>query len=188
MVKNSPLVYMSYPEPYCFIIWTDISYLELFWALPNGEFVRGRCLSSTNLSPLCTHCFASLKCLACQSPTTGIDIHLCQIIPITTKTQNLHSEPIHLEWSIQAMLPSKNSIIMECGSSSLKKLELKQWKKNKTHTSTQKSWNKGLKRPKFTKCESISSLSPEHFTFHKIGIWSSANLLGTTIRLGNIGN
>ena len=37
------------------------------------------------------------------------------------KTQNLHSEPIHLEWSIQAMLPSKNSIIMEYGSSSFKK-------------------------------------------------------------------
>ena len=61
MVKNSPLVYMSYPEPYCFIIWTDISYLELFWALSNGEFVRGRYLSSTELSPLRTHCFASLK-------------------------------------------------------------------------------------------------------------------------------
>ena len=61
-------------------------------------------------------------------------------------------------------------------------------KKDKTHTSTQKSWNKGLKRPKFSKCESISSLSPEHSTFHKIGIWSSTNLLWTTLRLGNTGN
>ena len=60
--------------------------------------------------------------------------------------------------------------------------------KDKTHTSTQKSWNKGLKRPKFSKCESISSLSPKHFTFHKIGIWSSTNLLGTTLRLGNTSN
>ena len=58
-------------------------------------------------------------------------------------------------------------------------------KKDKTHTSTQKSWNKGLKRPKFSKCESISSLSPD---VHKIGIWSSTNLLWTTIRLGDTGN
>ena len=63
------------------------------------------------------------------------------------KTQNLYSEPIHLEWHIQAMLPSKNSIIMEYGSSSFKIMEQKQWKKkkDKTHTSTQESWNKGLK-------------------------------------------
>ena len=63
-------------------------------------------------------------------------------------------------------------------------------KKDKTHTSTQKSWNKGLKLKvqKFSKCESISSLSPEHFTFHKIGIWSSTNFLRTTLRLGNTGN
>ena len=61
-------------------------------------------------------------------------------------------------------------------------------KKDKIHTSTQKSWNKGLKRPKFSKCEFISSLSPEHFTSHKIGIWSSTNLLWTTLRLDNIGN
>ena len=46
---------------------------------------------------------------------------------------------------------------------------------DKTHTSTQK-------------CESISSLSPEHFTFHKIGIWSSTYLLRTTLRFGNTGN
>ena len=57
------------------------------------------------------------KCLACQLPTSGIDIHLHQTISFN-KTQNLHSEPIHLEWSIQAMLPSKNSIIMEYGPSS----------------------------------------------------------------------
>jgi len=63
------------------------------------------------------------------------------------KTQNLHNEPIHLEWSIQAMLPSKNSIVMEYGSSSLKKNNWtkKHWKKekekgDKTHTSTQESW------------------------------------------------
>ena len=31
------------------------------------------------------------------------------------KTQNLHSEPIHLEWSIQVMLPANNSILMEYG-------------------------------------------------------------------------
>jgi len=61
------------------------------------------------------------------------------------KTQNLHNEPIHLEWSIQAMLPSKNSIVMEYGSSSLKKTEAKKRKKDKTHISTQESWNKELK-------------------------------------------
>ena len=33
------------------------------------------------------HCFASLKCLACQLPTPGIDIHLRQTIPFTTKTK-----------------------------------------------------------------------------------------------------
>ena len=118
MVKNSPLVYMSYPEPYCFIIWTDISYLELFWALSNGEFVRGRYLSYTDLSPLRTHCFASLK-------MSGLSITYSRYwYPPSpdnsphNKTQNLHSEPIHLEWSIQAMLSSNNSILMEYGSSS----------------------------------------------------------------------
>ena len=58
------------------------------------------------------------KHLACQLPTPGIDIHLRQTIPLATKTQNLHSEPIHLKRSIQAMLPSNNSIVMEYGSSS----------------------------------------------------------------------
>ena len=71
------------------------------------------------------------KCLACQSATTGIDIHLCQTIPITTKTQNFHGEPIHLKWYIQAMLPSKNSIIMERGSSSLKQTGAEAMKKNR---------------------------------------------------------
>ena len=85
MVKISPLVYMSYPEPYCFIIWTDISYLELFWALSNGEFVWGRYLSSTDLSPLRTHYLLATKCLAYQLPTPGIDIHLRQTIPLKTK-------------------------------------------------------------------------------------------------------
>ena len=61
-------------------------------------------------------------------------------------------------------------------------------KKWETRPIPQKSWNKGLKRPKFSKCESISSLFPEHFTFHKIEIWSSTNLLRTTLRLSNIGN
>ena len=67
---------------------------------------------------------------------------------------------------------------------------MKKNQRDKTHTSTQKSWNKGLKQKdqNFSKCESISSLSPEHFTFHKIGIWSSSNLLRTTLRLGKIGN
>ena len=60
------------------------------------------------------------------------------------KAQNLHSEPIHLEWSIQATLPSNNSILMEYGLSSLKKTKAKK-KRDKTHTSTQKSWNKELK-------------------------------------------
>ena len=106
------------------------------------------------------------------------------------KTQNLHSEPIHLEWSIQAMLSSNNSFLMEYGSSSLKKnwSRSNEKKEDKTHTSTQKSWNKGLKRPKLSKCESISSFSPKHFTFHKIGIWSSTNLLWTTLRLGKTSN
>ena len=58
------------------------------------------------------------KCLACQLPTPGIDIHLLQTIP-SQQNPNLHSEPIHLEWSIQAMLPSNNSILMEYGLSSL---------------------------------------------------------------------
>ena len=62
------------------------------------------------------------------------------------KTQNLHSEPINLEWSIQAMLPSNNSILMEYVSSSLKTIEAKKKKmKDKTHTSTQESSNKELK-------------------------------------------
>ena len=39
-----------------------------------------------------------------------------------------------------------------------------------------------------SKSESISSLSPEHFTFHKIRILSSTNLLQTTIQLSNTGN
>ena len=88
------------------------------------------------------------------------------------------------------MLPSNNSILMEYGSSSLKKTKVKKRERDKTHTSTQKSWNKELKQKdqKFSKCESIFSLSPEHFTFHKIGIWSSTNLLRTTLRLGNTNN
>ena len=46
-------------------------------------------------------------------------------ITYVNKSQNLHSEPIHLKWSIQAMLPSNNSILMEYVSSSLKKTEAK---------------------------------------------------------------
>ena len=49
------------------------------------------------------------------------------------------------------MLPSKkNSIIMEVWVIFLKKTRAEAMKKkeDKTHTSTQKSWNKGLKRPK----------------------------------------
>jgi len=64
------------------------------------------------------------------------------------KTKNLHSEPIYLKWSIQEMLPFNNSILMEYGSSSLKKTRAEAMKKierDKTHTSTQKSWNKELK-------------------------------------------
>jgi hypothetical protein len=45
-----------------------------------------------------------------------------------------------LEWSIQAMLPSNNSIIMEYGSSFLKKIGAEAMKKkDNTHTSTQNS-------------------------------------------------
>ena len=69
------------------------------------------------------------KCMACQLPTPGFDIHLRQTIPLTTKPKNLYSEPIHLEWSIQAMHPSKNSIIMECGSIFFKKNWSKAMKK-----------------------------------------------------------
>ena len=47
------------------------------------------------------------------------------------KTQNLHSEPIHLKWSIQAMLPSNNSILMEYGLSSLKKIGVEAMKKKR---------------------------------------------------------
>jgi len=66
------------------------------------------------------------------------------------KTKNLHSEPIHPKLSIQEMLPSNNFILMEYGSSSLKKQLDKEAKKekekgDKTHTSTQESWNKELK-------------------------------------------
>ena len=61
----------------------------------------------------------------------GIDTTFARQFP-HNKTQYLHSEPIHLEWSIQAVLPSKNSIIMECGSSSLKKTRAEAMKKKKT--------------------------------------------------------
>ena len=66
------------------------------------------------------------------------------------KTKNLHSEPIHLKWSIQEMLRSNNFILMEYGLSSLKKKLDKEAKKekekgDKTHTSTQERRNKELK-------------------------------------------
>ena len=169
-----------------------MSYLELFWALSNGEFVRGRYLSSTDLSPLRTHYFASLKMSGISITYSGYWYPPSPDNSPHNKTQNLHSEPIHLECSIQAMLPSNNSILIQYGSSSFQKKTgaeaMKKNKRDKTHTSTQKSWNKVLKRPKFSKCESISSLSPENSTFHKIGIWLSTNLLRTTLRLGNTGN
>ena len=68
-----------------------------------------------------THCFASLKMSGISITYSGYWYPPSPDNSTHNKIQNLHSEPIHLEWSIHAMLPSNNSILMEYGSSSLKK-------------------------------------------------------------------
>ena len=122
------------------------------------------------------------KCLACQLPTPGFDIHLRQTIPLTTKPKiSTVSLSISNGLSKQCSLPiTLSSWSMGC----LKKTE----RQDPYLHSKELKYGAQIKRPKFSKCESIYALSPEHFTFHKIGIWSSTNLLRTTLRLGNTGN
>ena len=106
------------------------------------------------------------------------------------KTKNLHSEPIHLKWSIQEVLPSNNSILMEYGSSSYKKKKKKKEKETRPIPPLKRVQIKSSNK----KTRDVLSMSPfppsplNIFTFHKIGIWSSTNLLRTTLRLGNTGN
>ena len=58
--------------------------------------------------------FASLKCLSCQLPTPGIDIHLHQTIPLTTKPK---ISTVNLSIS--------NGLSKQCS------LPKKQWKKTR---------------------------------------------------------
>ena len=102
--------------------------------------------------------FLASKCLTCQSPTTGIDIHLCQTIPITTKPKisivslsisnglfKQYSLPITLSsWSMGHLLKKR------------KKTEAKK-KRDKTHTSTQTVEIRSSNKKK-TKC--FLSVSP----------------------------
>ena len=109
------------------------------------------------------------KCLACQLPTPGIDIHLCQTIPLTTEpkisTVSLSisnglpkkcSFPIISSWSM-SHLPLKQKL--------KKNWTKKHWKKekekgDKIHTSVQESWKKRSSN-KMTKCFlSVSSFPP----------------------------
>ena len=98
------------------------------------------------------------KCLACQLPTPGIDIHLRQTIP---SQQN----PISPHWTYpyRIVYPS---------SAPFQKLYhygvwviflKKNWswikKRDKTHTSTQKSWNKGSNK-KTRNSRSVSPFPP----------------------------
>ena len=127
--------------------------------------------------------------LACQLPTPGIDIHHRQTIPLTTKTKiSTVNLSISNGLSKQCSLPKTLSLwcVGHLPSKKWSRSNEKKW--DKTHTSTQKSWNKGLKRPKFSLSVSPFPPSPEHFTFLKIWIWSSTNLLRTTLWLGNTGN
>src|SRR6185312_5476540 len=92
------------------------------------------------------HCFSSLKCLACQLPTPGIDIHLRQTIPFTTKTK---ISTVSL--SISNGLCKQRSLPITLSSWSMGHL-LKKWTKkhqkkekekgDKTYTTAQESWKK----------------------------------------------
>ena len=85
MVKISPFGLHDLPRAIMFyqikqykLSWVILSFAE-WWVHSRKVLVIYR------FSPLRTHCFASLKCLACQLPTPGIDIHIRQTIPLTTK-------------------------------------------------------------------------------------------------------
>ena len=104
------------------------------------------------------------KCLACQSPTPGIDIHLRQTIPLTTKpkisTVNLS---ISNGLSKQCSLP-KTLSLWSVGHLLKKKTRAEVIKKDKTHTSTQKSWNRSSNKK--TKCFlSVSPFPPSPLNF-----------------------
>jgi len=122
--------------------WVILSFAE-WWVRSRKVLVIYRSFSFAY--PL----FASLKCLACQLPTPGIDIHLCQTIPLTTKPK---FSTVSL--SISNGLSKKCSLPITLSSWSMSHLPLKQklkknwtkkhWKKekekgDKTHTSTQES-------------------------------------------------
>ena len=117
--------------------WVILSFAE-WWFRSRKVLVIYRSFS------LRTHCFASLKMSGMSITYSGYWYPPSPDDSPHNKTRNLHSESIHLEWSIQEMIPSNNSILMEYGSSSLKKIWNKK-KRDKTHTSTQESSNKELK-------------------------------------------
>ena len=163
--------------------WVILSFTE-WWVRSREVLVIYRSFS------FAYHCFSSLKCLACQLPTPGIDIHIRQTIPLTTKpkisTVSLsNSNSLSKKCSLP-ITPSSWSM----GHLLKKKTRAEEKKRRQDPYLHSKELNKELKQKdrKFSKCESISSLSPEYFTFHKIGIWSSTNLWRTTLWLGNTGN
>ena len=79
------------------------------------------------------------------------------------KAQNLYNEPMLLEWSVQAMLPSNNSIIMEYGSPSLKKTRAEAMKKKeKKETRPIPPLKRVEIRSSNKKTENFLSVSPFH--------------------------
>jgi hypothetical protein len=102
MFKISPLVYMSYP---------------LWFTSRNFFKIKPIFLLSVLIFLLAS------KCLVCQLPTLGIDIHLRQTISIYNTAQNLHGEPIHPRkvHSHKYSIPALLHMPREYGLSSLRK-------------------------------------------------------------------
>ena len=76
------------------LLWAILSYLELFrMVCPLREWY----LPSTGLSPSRTYHLLAQRCLVCQSPTLGIDIHSCQTctLAITNPTSQTFTHSSH---------------------------------------------------------------------------------------------
>ena len=75
--------------------WATIGYLDLLWALSNGEFAWGKVLASASLSPPHTHFSASLKMFGMTITYSGYCHPPLLDKSTTTPAQNLHCVPIH---------------------------------------------------------------------------------------------
>ena len=101
---------MAYPEPYNFISWTTMSYLELLWALPNGMPARGMVLIIYRSFSLAYPLFASLKMSGMSITYPGYwYLPSPDKIPTTSKSKFSTVCPIIPE----KVFPFKNSYIQK---------------------------------------------------------------------------